>query len=305
MEPSRQLLAGLVIGLVVGASLIYALSLYSSPASEMSAKDSQISELQAQVVSLQSQLNQLKSGAPTPTQQVSSTPTLTPTPTANSGPTQTPTPTNNITPLPTASDTPMTNETAEIQSVSLNGSTLTVYARSTSATDITLQSAIVKTDDGSPKGTYVISATLPRSGELTTITFDTNQVSLNLGTYTITLISTNGTSFVSPKVEPVLTSPSATEKVEIQNVSLSASSNTLTIYAKSTSGTDITFKTAVIKTSGGTTIANFPITTTLPSSGALTTIIIYTGATSVGSGSYTVTLTTVKGNSFVSPTFSG
>ena len=69
MAISKQLIIGLIIGFLIGASLLYAITQYSSLTSGIAAEDSKISDLQTQITDLQNQINQLKEESPQPTAQ--------------------------------------------------------------------------------------------------------------------------------------------------------------------------------------------------------------------------------------------
>ena len=93
------------------------------------------------------------------------------------------------------------------------------------------------------------------------------------------------------------------EKVAVQAVQVEGT--TLTVWAKSTGGTDVVIDGAIIKDSGGATIEVIALETadqeTLPADGTLTDVDVT--ITALGSGSYTVTLTSVDGGNFVSSSF--
>jgi len=91
------------------------------------------------------------------------------------------------------------------------------------------------------------------------------------------------------------------EKAAIQGAS--AGSGQVTIYAMYVSGGNpITINGALINDANGTTVSGtVPANTVLPTTGALTTIVV---TASLSSGhTYTCILTTPKGGSFVSPSF--
>jgi flagellin-like protein len=93
----------------------------------------------------------------------------------------------------------------------------------------------------------------------------------------------------------------AQEKAGVQGAS--GTTTGATVYAQYMSGgTDIVINGAIFKDANGATVAGtVPANTRLLTTGALTTISI-TG-TLVSGHSYTVTLTSSKGGSFVSPSF--
>ena len=104
------------------------------------------------------------------------------------------------------------------------------------------------------------------------------------------------------------------EKVSVQAASYSATSpGTVSVYVQQTSGPAATVNGLIIKDSSGNIKASAtgilmtaPIPTPSPnpstlSTGTLTTITGTVGT--LGSGAYTVTVTTAAGGSFVSPSF--
>jgi flagellin-like protein len=92
-----------------------------------------------------------------------------------------------------------------------------------------------------------------------------------------------------------------TEKVAVQGVTLSASTG-VTVYAQSTNSMTVTLTSIVIKNSNGDIVCSItPATTSLPSSGAITSIANATAVTGVTANNpYTITLVSTKGGSFVS-----
>jgi archaeal type IV pilus assembly protein PilA len=97
----------------------------------------------------------------------------------------------------------------------------------------------------------------------------------------------------------------AQEKAAVQGASGTASDAGATVYAQYMSGgSAITINGAVFHdASGGTVGGTVPAGTTLLTTGALTTIVVTaTGGLTQGH-TYTVTLTSSKGGSFVSPSF--
>jgi len=95
------------------------------------------------------------------------------------------------------------------------------------------------------------------------------------------------------------------EKVAIQAVS--NATTTLSVWAKSTAGTDVDIDAVIIKDSGGATLAVIPLTTPvrLPKDGTLTKVDATVVVTYfVKPGVYTATLTSKNGGSFVSSSFS-
>jgi flagellin-like protein len=95
----------------------------------------------------------------------------------------------------------------------------------------------------------------------------------------------------------------AQEKAAVQGFSLThvGTTWTATAYAQSTGGDAITISSMIIKDNTGATITSItPTTTALPSTGALTTLSGTSTATINVGTSYTVTLVSTKGGSFVS-----
>jgi len=98
----------------------------------------------------------------------------------------------------------------------------------------------------------------------------------------------------------------AQEKVAVQGATGSAADAGATVYAQYMSGGGaVTINGALFNDAAGGTIAGtVPAGTTLPTTGALTPIVITVTTGTLTSGhTYTVTLTSAKGGSFVSPSF--
>jgi len=94
----------------------------------------------------------------------------------------------------------------------------------------------------------------------------------------------------------------AQEKAAVQGASGTAAHAGATVYAQYMSGgTPIVVNGALFNDANGGTVVGTVTATTLPVDGSLTSITI-TGALTAGH-TYTVTLTTTKGGSFVSPSF--
>lgn len=98
------------------------------------------------------------------------------------------------------------------------------------------------------------------------------------------------------------------EKVAVQAVTCNATTPTLEVWAKSTGGTDVIIDGLVVKDAGGATldVVALATTTELDAEGTLTDITI--AASEIYAGfeagkTYTVTLTSVDGGSFVSSSF--
>jgi len=95
------------------------------------------------------------------------------------------------------------------------------------------------------------------------------------------------------------------EKVTVQAASYTGATgnNFVTVYLEQTAGPAATVNGLIVKDGSGNTVAS--ATSILPAgsltSGALTTV---TGNATLTTGSYTVTVTTKAGGSFVSPSFS-
>ena len=76
----------------------------------------------------------------------------------------------------------------------------------------------------------------------------------------------------------------------------------LVVYAKSTGGTDVIVDAAIIKDAGGSTLEVVTLAqTTFVAAGTMNNVTV--ANTVVSTGSYTVTLTSVGGGSFVSASF--
>jgi len=98
----------------------------------------------------------------------------------------------------------------------------------------------------------------------------------------------------------------AQEKVAVQGATGTAGDAGATVYAQYMSGGGaVTINGALFNDAAGGTIAGtVPAGTTLPTTGALTPIVITVTTGTLTSGhTYTVTLTSAKGGSFVSPSF--
>lgn len=104
----------------------------------------------------------------------------------------------------------------------------------------------------------------------------------------------------------------AQEKISIQGVSYDAGSKVLTIYAQSTTISDVTpvANGIIIKDTSGNTVVTLGIGTISPTAtgnalaaGTLYDIQSTVYSTGLNAGTYTATLTTSAGGSFVSPSF--
>jgi flagellin-like protein len=93
----------------------------------------------------------------------------------------------------------------------------------------------------------------------------------------------------------------AQEKVAVQGAS--GTTTGATVYAQYMSGGNaVSINGAIIRDANGATVApSAAVSATLPTTGALTTVSIT--ATLVSGHTYTITLTSSKGGSFVSPSF--
>jgi archaeal type IV pilus assembly protein PilA len=92
------------------------------------------------------------------------------------------------------------------------------------------------------------------------------------------------------------------EKAAIQGASVT-STTTISVYAQyMDGGSPISINGAIIRDASGTSQAG-TCTSTLPTSGALTTVVVTAGTALTSGHTYTVTLTSAKGGSFVSPSF--
>jgi flagellin-like protein len=91
------------------------------------------------------------------------------------------------------------------------------------------------------------------------------------------------------------------EKLAVQAVDATTPAS-LVVWGKSTGGTDVVIDGAVIKDSGGKTLEVVPLTpVTFDADGTMKSVTVANNA--VISGSYTVTLTSQGGGSFVSAAF--
>lgn len=111
----------------------------------------------------------------------------------------------------------------------------------------------------------------------------------------------------NPTVQPTITPSSSPEKLSIQAVQYDHNGNVLTILAQTTSETSA-ISGIIVKNSSGNTVAAPGISSISPSTSnnvlAMGTLYsIQSTMVSLTSGTYTVTLTTVGGSSFVSPSF--
>ena len=94
------------------------------------------------------------------------------------------------------------------------------------------------------------------------------------------------------------------EKVAVQTVDVTGT--TITVYAKSTGGGAVNIDGIIIKDSQGATLEVITTITSgsnLPAAGTLTPVVATSGLTWDSTKSYTVTLTSVGGGSFVSSAF--
>ena len=166
MTVSKQLMIGLILGFLIGASLLYAFNQYSLPTSVFTAKDNQIADLQNQVTALENYILA-----------------------------------NSQKPAGLAGATPVAAERAVIQNVSVIQGGLLVTAKATSEQDVTITTAWIKDVAGIivTMNTRLYSTVLPMNGTLTSITVLVPNGILISGTnYTVTLVSVQGEPFVSP-----------------------------------------------------------------------------------------------------------
>jgi flagellin-like protein len=93
------------------------------------------------------------------------------------------------------------------------------------------------------------------------------------------------------------------EKVAVETVDATTPTS-LEVWAKSTGGTLVKIDGAIIKDSGGATLAVVPLGTSidLPAAGTLTMVTVANSVVTTGNV-YTVTLTSEAGGSFVSAAF--
>jgi flagellin-like protein len=97
----------------------------------------------------------------------------------------------------------------------------------------------------------------------------------------------------------------AQEKVAVQAASGTAGDAGATVYAQYMSGGSAVAINGALFTdaAGGTIAGTVPAGTTLPTNGALTAIVVTATGGLTTQHTYTVTLTSSKGGSFVSPSF--
>ena len=107
-----------------------------------------------------------------------------------------------------------------------------------------------------------------------------------------------------------LTLTLSNEKITIQAVSYDSANRVLTIYAQSQSSVSPVLNSIIVKDASGNTVATLGIGTITPnttgnalSKGILYTIQANVNPNGLSTGTFTATLTTIAGSSFVSPTF--
>ncbi len=94
------------------------------------------------------------------------------------------------------------------------------------------------------------------------------------------------------------------EKVAVQAVEADATADSVVVWAKSTGGTDVNIDGVILKDSGGATLDVVPITAVpLDAAGTLNSVSATFAADIQAGETYTVTLTSVGGGSFVSSAF--
>jgi len=107
------------------------------------------------------------------------------------------------------------------------------------------------------------------------------------------------------------TSSAGQEKISVQSSGVNAAGTVVTIYAQQTAGPGATPSNLIIKDSSGNTVTTVAIESpTVPAletdgtmaQGTLYTIT-HTAITALSTGTYTATLVTQAGGSFVSPSF--
>lgn len=102
-------------------------------------------------------------------------------------------------------------------------------------------------------------------------------------------------------------STTGAEKVAVQTVEAIDGAGALSVWAKSTGGTDVMIDGCILKDSGGATIDVVSFAAVeLPAEGTLTEVAVTltVGTTVSAAQTYTATLTSVEGGSFPSPAFS-
>jgi len=103
----------------------------------------------------------------------------------------------------------------------------------------------------------------------------------------------------------------AQEKITVQSASISSGHTTVTLHVQTTGGPTPVVNSIIIKDSAGNTVATVSVIVTNPvptpsPAGTLSRGILYTitgSTTALPSETYTATLVTNAGGSFVSPTF--
>jgi hypothetical protein len=101
----------------------------------------------------------------------------------------------------------------------------------------------------------------------------------------------------------VILVPCESEKIAIQDVSYSPEQNSISIHAQAVNdvANNATFLYALVKDQDGNTVMTIPISDKL--NGFELTTLTFNLTSTLPSGTYTATLTTAKGGSFVSPSF--
>jgi flagellin-like protein len=104
----------------------------------------------------------------------------------------------------------------------------------------------------------------------------------------------------------------AQEKISVQAASIDSAKTGVTIYAQTTGGPTPVVNSLIIKNSQGNTVETITASITAPTpvpspAGSMAQGTLYTIkgtlATALGTGSYTATLVTSAGGSFISPSF--
>jgi archaeal type IV pilus assembly protein PilA len=92
------------------------------------------------------------------------------------------------------------------------------------------------------------------------------------------------------------------EKVSVQGVQYTSSATSISVYAQNTGTGTVTVNGMIIKNSAGNTVQTATVLTNTALTGG-NLITVGGTITALAPGSYTVTLTTVAGGSFVSSSF--
>lgn len=96
------------------------------------------------------------------------------------------------------------------------------------------------------------------------------------------------------------------QKMSVQAASIDATGTTVTAYCQSTAGGDIALDSALLKDSSNNVVGTGVIATGSPVDNTLTTVTItitWTGATFASGSTYSITIVSTQGGTFVSPSF--